>query len=84
MSTFELRSSCLKLIQSFAQLSHFPRDFPQLGLPLPAPQIIVAELLDDVCLDLASQHANVRVTVDRPFAILELASLPTGARVSPD
>jgi hypothetical protein len=66
MPTFDLCSSCLKLIQPLAELSHVPLDFPQLGLLLPPTQIVVAELLGDVCLELSSQHANVRVTVDRP------------------
>src|SRR5450755_5111260 len=75
MSTFDLCSSCHKLIQPFAQLSNFPLDFPQLRLLSPTTQIIVAELLCDVCLELASQHADVRVTVDRPFAIFEPSSV---------
>ncbi len=50
MPAFYLRLSGRKLIQSFAQLGHFRLDFPQLRLLLPRAQIIVAELLDDVCL----------------------------------
>src|SRR5450759_5079109 len=75
MSTFDLCSSCHKLIYPFAQLSNFPIDFPQLRLLSRPTQIIVAVLLGDVCLELASQHADVRVTVDRPFAIFELSSV---------
>ena len=73
--SIDLGFSCYELIQPFAELSHLPLDFSQLRIVLPPTQIVVAALLGDVCLELASQHADVRVTVDRPFAIFEPSSV---------